>query len=331
MLVALRRHRLGVRNLMLAAGIIGLSTAALARTHFARSSAAEACAPDARLRLELSRVVSGPFVAPPVALIPNGDSSFIALDQSGTIRSVGDGPELAGLDPSLAYAGATRGGDESIVYTDRTLFRLASGRDVWAPLALDSVAGIRSVAVDGADGSLWIATGDDDHFTVRRFNSRQRSGPADREAFRNSGAWELTGNWRLAPVGAGAALAISTRLPFEVSRLHGDGRSTALTPLRMSDRYPIWPDSAAPYVSGLAPLDCGGVLVTLADLRSRTRWLFLIDERSAEVRKTTKIEATMGFFYADPEDHALYGFRATRDGGEMLVYRWTWLAPTGGE
>lgn len=64
--------------------------------------------------------------------------------------------------------------------------------------------------------------------------------------------------------------------------------------------------------------------MTIADTRSRLRALLLVDLESGRLLRSAELNATMGFFDSNPADRQLLGIRLTDEGGEVLVYRWSW-------
>ncbi|RMH14032.1 MAG: hypothetical protein D6701_11705 [Gemmatimonadetes bacterium] len=286
-----------------------------------RRARGAACAPERALVLELAGVYRTELPIPPRAIAPLGDSLFLAVGPDGALTWLGapvPGPGL-GLDLQRIYRGVSGSRGLALAYTDNEVFGLPAGSDLWRTLAIDDSLRMLRIAEPVGDGrTLWLVAGSAREIQVTRAERGTGS------EYRPGRVWHLDGNWRLRPREDGSALAFGTRLPFEVVRLGPDEAVEVLGRVADSPLFRAFPDSAAPFVVGAVSLDCDRVLLTVADLRSPERRLVALDAANGAVLKITAMQGTLGFFASRPERRVLFGYRDTTDGGEVLVYRWTW-------
>lgn len=280
------------------------------------------CSRRGRLALELDRTVPASFSTPPLALVVLDATSFLALDHTRGISPFGLGDSGVPSPGSLVFAGLGRFDEGALAFTDRAIFRYSTSRRSWSPIDMRvALTDIRSAQGGPGEQGLWIIDGTEGEATVHRLRPVVPSG----QIYSVDSSWHLPGNWRLTSMGDGEGFAISTRFPFHMMRFFDDGRAVELGSLGAFEEAFAVPDTMPVYASTVASMDCKAVLITLADLRSSRRWLFAVDSRDGSLLTNGHVDATIGFFDALPDRREIFAYRDTASGGEVLVYRWSWV------
>lgn len=277
------------------------------------------CGESQRLELELGRVIPIGNRTAPAGAAAFGPEAVLVLEGGGSLALHGEGY----LPPSVAdlvFRGVASHGTAAVAYSDNSLVRLSTAFALTHVLP-DDLVPVRSIAADPETGRLWIVSGQAGIAGVHAATIADEGSRIDIHPIKQG----LEGNWRVLPHSNGALL-VGTAFPFPLRRLNLASDQAELQPLAAAKKFPRLPDSAAPYVVGTTPLDCGRGLVTIADARSTLRTLVVVGLEGGEVERVTQFEASMGFFDSRPKTKELFAYRMTEDGGEVLLYRWRWVA-----
>lgn len=281
------------------------------------------CPESSQFQLALDGTLLTQFRRPPIALGRINDSAFFALSDLGAVSTVTPSAvERISVGFSVvAGLGTLPGGITA--FSGGRIAAFSDNIDGWRELEVgSSFSDIRATAAaTSGDREIWVVEGSEE---TRRVLLLEPTDPIESK-YSVAREWALPGNWHLIPVGAEDAVLVSTRPPFHTYRLSGSGSPERIGGLgRDLDLEEI--DQNAPiYLAGAVRLDCSAVLVTLADLGSNSRWLVIFDSRNGKVKKQGRLDATMGFFASDPVTSSVYAFRDTKEGGEVLTYRWSWV------
>jgi hypothetical protein len=284
-----------------------------------RSAGLALCGSDARLELSLEGSYRTSLTVPPGSATAHTDEVILLLGGLGDLRIIQGDKEEVHPDRRV-FRGLASAPVGSLAFTDSEVVVYLDG--LWSDLDTGALLSpIRSAVADPQTGDYWFVSGESEaRITRMRVGPRSAAGLS----LTDVQSWDVPGNWRVLPHGNGALL-VSTRRPFDMVGLSADGAHSRLGDLADSDKFPAWPDSAAPYLVSAWPLDCDRGLLTVADARSSHRALLVVGSAGGQVLRGTSIDANMGFFDAHTATERLFAFRMSEHGGEVLVYRWSWV------
>lgn len=280
------------------------------------------CEAPGTLELTLVSMMPTKLQTPPAAIAHLDDTTFLALDRTGEVFRVGPDTKELETPGSLVVAGLGTFPGGAVGFTPQMVFWHSPRSGGWNPL--DSgfdLTNVRAVVSGGRnESSAWIIDGPEEARRILLVGLQQVEAPT----FSLLDSWSLPGSWRLVALGSDEAVAISTRAPFQLMKLRRGSAVESMGALGAVDIPGTRDAEPAVFVSGVVGLDCGALLVTLADLRSAARRLVVVDVGSGEILKRARIDATMSFFASNRPERSLFAYHDTKSGGEVLKYRWAW-------
>lgn len=273
------------------------------------------CSDDERLELALEATVTSNLRVPPASAAAFGPGGVLFLGGAGTLASVGVDVEFDNRQRAMVFRGLVGHPAGALAFTESSVFLISAGGLEELEVPGDLVP-IRTIARDRVSGSFFFVVGD-----TRSVRVVEVKLSGDRVKLVSE--WTAEGNFKVLP--GDPTLLVGTTTPFPLLRLAPNRTPEKIGDLAGSEVLLSWPDSAAPYLIGSTSLDCGRGLLTIADTRSRLRALLLVDLESGRLVRSAELNATMGFFDSSPASRQLFGMRLTDEGGEVLVYRWSWV------
>lgn len=281
-------------------------------------STVEDCESTQIFELHLRDFFTSPLDVAPMEVKVLTDSIFIALDQQRRIHRFGRGRDASFAQSFQLFKGLAQDHKGILAFTNEAVFRLDEDMETWHELQFEEEITYLTLLGANSNNELWLVDDHEESGVIHRMEPRDST----YMMYRTMVTWEIPGDWQLSAIAPERAFVISRRFPFEMAGLFGTGEIHWLGSLASS--FDSVSDSTSVYVSGIVRLDCNRLLITLSDLRSSERRLFIVDSDSGALVSQGDLDSTMGFFGSEPRRRRGFAFRSTREGGEVLIYRWTW-------
>ena len=309
--------------------VLALSFLALALSLNPRSSAKTLetrCSSAKGLQLDLERVIPTPYTISPLDFARITDTTFLALTRAGEIHILRSGESKAKSLGKTVMNGIEAGHGQLLAFTDQQFYRFDESVGKWRlfniPVNRDR---IRAAESSPSGSVLWTITSGGGQYVVRGF----RITPQTEFKAEETQHWGFPRAVRMTSVSNERLVVASVRPPFQIQELTFGSDPVEMTEVTIEE---IENRTAGTILAtNLVTLDCNSVVLILAELESNTRWITVIDMHIGRIKSQVRVKATMSFFDSDPKNRRLFSYHETNRGGEVLVYRWTWISKSVGE